>query len=156
MNPNEDRNHVAYVRGDKAFRASRYAEAIAWFKEAVDEWPEDYQAHFALGNSYSAAGKHRKAELALREALRLSPDQDRPGIAFNLGNALFDQGHVAQALAVFESIPSGSSLHSAAVRKANLAKEALGERSGDVPKATVEAAPRLKHAPSRGGGLTRR
>ena len=128
MNPNEDRNHVAYRRGDKAFQARRYSEAISWFKEAIGEWAEDYQAHFALANSYSEAGKYRKAELAYREALRLSPETQRSSIQFNLANALFDQGKFGDALNEFEALPRGSSVHSAAMHNAALARMRVEEQ----------------------------
>lgn len=127
MNPNEDKNHTAYVRSGKAFDAGRFTEAIAWFKQAVAEWPEDYQAHWALGNSYSAAGKHSRAALAFRHALGLAPEREQAAMQFNLGNALFAQGEFANALVAFEAIPSGSPVHRAAVRNAALARSALNK-----------------------------
>lgn len=156
MNPNEDRNHLAYVRGDKAFRARRFSEAISWFKEAIAEWPDDYQAHFALGNSYSEAGKHRKAEMAYREAMRLAPEKERPDIQFNLGNALYDQGNVAAALVEYEAVPSGSSVHGAAVHNMALALAVAAKQPNLEFKPTAEVTSRLNQTPPRGSSVVRR
>jgi tetratricopeptide (TPR) repeat protein len=122
MSPKEDRNHVAYVRGDKAFRMGRYSEAIAWFKEAVAEWSDDYQAHFALANSYSEARKYRKAEAAYREALSRAPSKDMPGIQFNLANALHDQGRYDEAISAYMAVPRESAVYAAAMRNMELTR----------------------------------
>lgn len=45
---------------------------------------------------------------------------------------MFDQGNFTGALAEFEAVPSGSSVHSAAVRNAALAREAPARQPDEL------------------------
>jgi tetratricopeptide (TPR) repeat protein len=122
-----DPNHVAYVRGDKKFKEGRFAEAAKYFLVALEEWPEDWQAMDALGNSYSEMKKPRKAEQWFRQAMAVAPSESRPDLIYNLGNALFDQGRFDEAIAMYSQIPRGHKTWCLAEKNIALAKRRLTE-----------------------------
>ena len=105
-----DPNHVAYVRGHKLFKRGRFAPAAKWFSVAIEEWPEDWQALWALGNCHSEFEETQKAERCFRAALELASPKDRPKLIFNLGNALFDQQRFREAITVYQELPAGHDL----------------------------------------------
>jgi tetratricopeptide (TPR) repeat protein len=102
-----DLNQAAYRRGDKKFHAGRYAEAAREFFVALEDWPEDWMAMHALGNCYSEAKKPRKAEKWFRLAIENAPEEERPNLLYNLGNALFDQQRFDEAIRVYREVPRG-------------------------------------------------
>ena len=77
---------------------------------AIEEWPEDWQAMWALGNCHSELKKPKKAERCFRDALELASTEARPKLIFNLGNALFDQQRFQEAIAVYHKLPAGHDL----------------------------------------------
>lgn len=105
-----DPNQVAYIRGDKLFKQGRFGPAAKWFAVAIEEWSEDWQALWALGNCYSELKKPKKAESCFREALSWAPEKDQPPIIYNLANALFDQQKFQDAIATYQKLPSGHPL----------------------------------------------
>lgn len=120
-----DPNHIAYKKGDRLFKKGLFLDAAASFETALYEWPEDWQAMWALGNCYSELKKPRKAEKQFANAIQFATAEDLPGLYFNLGNALFDQGLYAQAIEKYHLVPPG---HHLAVRVKNnisLAKSRL-------------------------------
>jgi tetratricopeptide (TPR) repeat protein len=117
-----DPNHAAYVKGDALWKQGRFKEAARFFLVAVEEWPEDYQALWALGNCYTELKKPRKAEDAFCRAIEACAGVDRYELMFNLANALFDQKRFAEALALYLEIPTGHRLAQKAKRNATLAK----------------------------------
>jgi len=117
-----DPNHAAYVKGDALWKQGRFKEAAHFFLIAVEEWPDDYQALWALGNCYTELKKPRKAEDVFRRAIEACGSSDRHELVFNLANALFDQKRFAEAMALYSEIPLGHSLSQKAKRNATLAK----------------------------------
>ena len=120
-----DLNLSAYAEADRLFEQARFRDALRLFEAAAAADPEDGAAFMAIGNCWDALRKPKRAEQAFRTALRFSPPSDQPGILFNLGNALLDQGLFAQALAVYNSIPPGSSVSDSAHRNARLAAQGV-------------------------------
>ncbi|TXG86391.1 MAG: tetratricopeptide repeat protein [Thermomicrobiales bacterium] len=102
-----DLNHAAYLRGDKLFKQGKFADAAAQFKIAIQEWSEDWQAMWALGDCFTELKKHRKAEEQFKAAIELAPNDELPNLHFNLGNALFDQGKYIEAIEQFLRVPEG-------------------------------------------------
>lgn len=102
-----DANHLAYVRGARQIKRGEFADALNSFRIALEEWPEDWQAMASLGYCHSELGKPRKAEACYREALLLAPENERPDLLYNLGNALFDQGRFAEAIEHYRQVPRG-------------------------------------------------
>ena len=117
-----DLNHAAYLRGDALWKQGRIKEASQLFLEAVAEWPEDYQAFWALGNCYSELKKPRKAEQSFRQAIALCSNADKHNLVFNLANALFDQNKYTEAMALYSEIPSGHPLSQKAKKNVLLAE----------------------------------
>jgi len=110
-------NHAAYLKGDVLWKQGRFKEAAHSFLAAVNEWPEDYQSFWALGNCYTELKKPRKAERCFRQAIALCPSADKPVLVFNLANALFDQKRYASAITLHSQIPAGHALSRKAKRK---------------------------------------
>ena len=120
-----DANHAAYVEGGELFKQGRFGDAAKHFRLAAGEWPEDWQAYWALGNCYSEMKKPRKAEESFREAIMHAPKADVPSLYFNLGNALLDQGKYKEAIEAYGEIPSGHSLAGSVRRNVSLIKERM-------------------------------
>ena len=123
-----DPNHVAYARGDKSFKEGRFAEAAKHFLVALEEWPEDWQAMGALGNSYCEMKKPRKAEPWFRQAIALAPPERQPDLIYNLGNALFDQGRFEEAIAMYTQVPHGHKTRRLAEKNVALSKRRLASK----------------------------
>jgi protein O-mannosyl-transferase len=69
------------------------------FEHAVRVTRDNYFAHYGLGHSFVAQGRHREAEAEYREALRIKP---RAAIAhFSLGALLLAEGRDEEALQHF-------------------------------------------------------
>ena len=124
-----DPNHTAYLRGDKLFKLGKFADAASRFKEALEEWPEDWQAMWALGNCYTALNKHRKAEEQFRGAIEIAASAELPGLYFNLGNTLFDQGKYEEAIAQYCLVPGGHHIARSAANNIALAKRRMSGES---------------------------
>jgi tetratricopeptide (TPR) repeat protein len=120
-----DRNHAAYVKGDKLYKLGKFADAAAQFKIALEAWSDDWQALWALGNCFTALKKPRKAEVQFITAIELAPAEKLPDLHFNLGNALFDQGKYANAILFYRQVPKGHHIACAAARNVALAERRI-------------------------------
>lgn len=118
----DDPNHTAYVRGDQLYKEKRFYDAAKWFQIALDEWPEDWQAMWALGDCHSERKKPNKAEAMYRMAMEHAPTSKHPDLLFNLGNALYDQHQYTQAIETYQRIPPGHQVHQMAASNITLAK----------------------------------
>jgi len=80
-----------------------------------------------LGNAHSMIADHRSAERAFRKALRIDPNSKE--IAYNLGNALYDQDKFAEAIKVYEKVRrSRSKIGEMARKNLKLTREKIKER----------------------------
>jgi len=120
-----DPNHVAYLRGDKLFKQGKFADAAAFFRAAIEEWPEDWQAMWAVGNCFSELKKHRKAEEQFKDALQFATSEELPNLHFNLGNALFDQGKYLEAIEQYRQVSSGHHIARSAANNIALAERRM-------------------------------
>ena len=75
-------------------------DAAACFEQALTLAPHYAEAHYNLGNVFSAQGKLDDAVACYQRALALGPD--RPDFQNGLGNALRDQGKLEPAMACCE------------------------------------------------------
>ncbi|MCI1006682.1 MULTISPECIES: tetratricopeptide repeat protein [unclassified Herbaspirillum] len=73
--------------------------AVACFEAAAHHQPDLSQAHFHLGTSLSALGRHAQAATALRQAVALAPQAMEA--VLNLGSALRELGDLAAARTAF-------------------------------------------------------
>jgi Tfp pilus assembly protein PilF len=113
-------NHESYRLGCAAFDAGRFSEAKHFFREALDYWPEDYQAWWAMGNCYDSLGKPEKAEDCFRKSLEWNDVKSEPELLFNLGNSLFDQQRYSEAAEIYSKISAQSAVWPKAQRNLNL------------------------------------
>ncbi len=104
LNPpfDQDANHGWYIVGDIFFRHGNFKNALAAFESALEVYPEDVEAMWALADCHSRMKNFGRAEHFLKEALKSDPDN--PNLLYNLGNALFDQRKFAEAIAVYKSV----------------------------------------------------
>ncbi len=87
------RRHLA--EGDSLCAQSRFAEAEAEYRLAIQSEPGLARAHAGLGLALDRQDRHRTAEAACREAIRLDP---RNAQAYaNLGHALDNQERYEEA-----------------------------------------------------------
>jgi tetratricopeptide (TPR) repeat protein len=98
---------IHLLRGQTAFRAGRWADAVREFGEAVAAEPESARAQINLATALAAAGDPAAAVDHLRIAVDLAPDN--PTARLNLGRLLFAGGdlngaivHLSQAVELAE------------------------------------------------------
>lgn len=72
----EVRADVAELVGqaEEEFRRDRYEAAILVMQRAVEQYPEEYDAYYFLGEAYLRAGKPRAALAPLEKAKQIRPD----------------------------------------------------------------------------------
>lgn len=122
-----DLNHAWYIIGKGFDRRGEQTRAVAAFERALEEWPDDAEAHSMLGCLYSDIGNHGSAGHHFRRALALDPASDE--VKYNLANALFDQGKYEDAIALYQEISDAKSEAGRLARKnLKLAKSKLKKR----------------------------
>lgn len=89
-----------YNLGNSAGKAGHPAEAIAYYRRALQALPNYPEAANNLGNELRKTGQTDAAIAAYREAIRLKPDH--PGAHNNLGGVLADAGRFPEAIAECE------------------------------------------------------
>jgi tetratricopeptide (TPR) repeat protein len=70
----KDRAMDFYLKGMTEFNEGDYKDAIIAFKKALDENPKDYQAYYALGQSYEKLNKTKEAEASYERAVNIKSD----------------------------------------------------------------------------------
>jgi len=80
----------------------RTADAIDWYRRAIDIWPEHYSAWFNLGNTLRETGQTDKAIEAYRRAHELVPEDPEP--LHNLALTYKSAGMTEKAVETFETI----------------------------------------------------
>ncbi len=102
--------------------------AIRKLREAVQEYPDSYQAHWGLGHCLILVKDFEAAERALREAVRLNANGS--GAWFDLGDGLRRQGNAREAAACFRQVLALLPQHAQAHYHLGLCLERLGDRPG--------------------------
>ena len=77
-------------------RAKSLSAAATAYQAIAARWPQDWAAHFGLGNVRFSTGDYAAAESAYRQAITIKPGE--PNIWNNLAYALARQGKSAQAI----------------------------------------------------------
>ncbi|MCU7816614.1 MAG: tetratricopeptide repeat protein [Candidatus Thiodiazotropha sp. (ex Rostrolucina anterorostrata)] len=107
-------NHKLYKAGCDFFEKKEFKKAGKAFSEALEYWPQDTQAWFALGNCYDELNKPAKAEKAFKKALQLCAQNKQSDILYNLGNSLLDQAKFEEAIEYYKKVSAQSSAYRAA------------------------------------------
>lgn len=103
-----DLNHKSYGDGATHYKEGNFKRAKQAFELALEYWPEDPQAWFALGNCFDELNKPAKAEECFRKALVYTQEEKKSDVYFNLGNSLYDQAKLAEAIDCYKKV-SGQS-----------------------------------------------
>ena len=105
--PAEKRFYITV--GNRAGRDKRYRQAIEVFSEAFKRWPDDELfrknlagAHLGLGLQLMAANKYQEAEVQLRQATKLWPDDVEAH--WNLGRTLHNLLRSDEAVREFDIV----------------------------------------------------
>ena len=118
-------NHATYGEGVKYFKMGKLSNAISLFEEALEYWPLDPQAWFALGNCYDGRNNPKKAEYCFRKSLKYSPKEKLDDIYYNLANSLYDQDRLDEAIQLYLKVSEKSSAYILAQKNLALAKSEL-------------------------------
>ena len=89
-----------YAEGENSYRAQKYAEAAASFRECAELMPEYPEIHATIGTALMRKRDFAGAEAAYRRAQELDPDD--ASHAFNFGNALLQQQKYEGAIAALK------------------------------------------------------
>jgi tetratricopeptide (TPR) repeat protein len=122
-----DLNHISYGNGVKHFKESDFKSAKREFEVALEYWPEDPQAWFALGNYFDELKKPARAEECFRAALKYSSEEKKSDTYFNLGNSLYDQEKFEAAIKCYRKVSAQSSTYAVAQRNIKRADDALSK-----------------------------
>jgi tetratricopeptide (TPR) repeat protein len=111
---NED-NINPYDRGIELASNGEYKSAINYFKESVEIYPNDFDAHFNLGVSYESLGQNQNAIASYLEAMQINPDNSTPH--YGLGQVYRQAGQIKEAIASYKEAiriqPDFADAHSA-------------------------------------------
>jgi len=87
--------------GQAYLEAGEYAEAVRDLEAAVDEAPDNSDAHFLLGQAYNQSGQLSKAADEFRRVLELDPES--AAAHHNLGVTFYQLEDLSSALDKFET-----------------------------------------------------
>ena len=121
--------HAHLHLGNALHNQGRYEEAVAAYRVAAEQRPDNDLAYANLGLVLNELGRYEEAETHLRRAIVLNPQDWHAH--FNLGNALHNQGRYEEAVAAYrvaaEQHPNHALTHSslgAALNELGLFEEA--------------------------------
>ncbi len=127
-----DNADILVTRGAILARLGAYAQAIDSLKQGLAAKPvQAAYAHAQLGDAYYQVNVYPEAIAALREAVRLAPEDLR--YQFDLGVALKDSGRSDEALAIFQSLRDKAPQDPAPWRQVGYALAELGRLEEAIP-----------------------
>jgi protein O-GlcNAc transferase len=86
--------------GNKFFAEQQVDDAIAKYREAIQHYPQYFQAHFNLGIALRKKGELDAAKAAYQQALAIEPQNAQA--YYSLGNVLIDAKQVAAAIESYQ------------------------------------------------------
>ena len=120
-----DLNHKSYGEGVTLYKEGNFQRAKRAFEESLEYWPEDPQAWFALGNCFDEMKKPSKAENCFRSALVYAQEEKKSDVYFNLGNSLYDQEKLDEAIECYLKVLAQSGAYPAAQKNLRRARSDL-------------------------------
>ena len=118
-------NNAQYQAGDDLSEQGKYAESLTEFEKALKAWPTDADSAWAVANCYSELGKPGLAEKYYRLAFGSCPVKKKPGLIYNIGNALFDQMTYKESPGYCDSIPKHNQIYKKARNNIRVAKRKI-------------------------------
>jgi Ca-activated chloride channel family protein len=95
------RSHVA--RGNEAYEKSRYPDAEAEYKKALERDPTSREAQFNLGNSYYKQQRFDEARQSHETAAGASKDPvDQSMAIYNIGNSFFRSNKLQESIEAYK------------------------------------------------------
>jgi tetratricopeptide (TPR) repeat protein len=123
----------AFERGVAALESGEGRRAIAEFDSALEEAPDDTRRaalYNKRGVAFVALGERDAAVADFARALDF--DERCAAALTNLGNLLFEDGHVADAIDYYEAAVRAEPAYALAHRNLGVALKSLGRRSEAV------------------------
>ena len=124
-----DLNHEAYAEGCKFYDKGHFSRAKRSFETALEYWPLDPQALMAVGNCYDELNNPSRAEVFYRKSLKYSAEKGIANVMFNLGNSLFDQGKMEEAIECYSKISGQEKVFWSAQRNTKLANDRISQNN---------------------------
>lgn len=87
-------------KGNEAYNAGKYDDALDMYQKAADDNPDKAEAHYNLGSAYYKKGEFDKALKEYGEAVRLDPKM--ADAYYNAGDSLYRLGKYEEALDAFK------------------------------------------------------
>lgn len=84
-----------FERGNRLYRAGRYAEAVEAYRKALEDGEDTPQLHYNLGTALLRIGRFGDAQSEFRAALRDVDPELRERTLYNFGNAWMAQSESA-------------------------------------------------------------
>ncbi len=89
--------------GNNSFNTKDYKEATSLFQQAAKQNPNDFAAHYNLGNSYYKSKRFEEAESEYAKAERLAKNKsDKTAALYNKGNALMKSNKQEEAASAYK------------------------------------------------------
>jgi predicted O-linked N-acetylglucosamine transferase (SPINDLY family) len=104
--------------GDLLLAGDRPSEAEAHYRMAIAASPDSGAAYLALGRALNALRRPEESIGVLERAAALASDAQREEVMCELGHSLTLQNRTAEAIAVYEEMPSGAAIGPAQWRAA--------------------------------------
>jgi tetratricopeptide (TPR) repeat protein len=140
-----DLNHLAYVRADRFYKRGRFHAAAKWFVISLSSWPHDWQAMWALGNTFSELQKPAKALSFFNQAISVAPSKELSNLNYNLGNALFDLGCYRAAINTYRKVSPTSKVSVMAAKNIELSMQYLvTQPNPSIKRDALKRAPYVK------------
>ncbi len=93
----------AIRKGNRQYKKSNYAEAVAMYKKALDVRPNNANAQFNLGDAYYGLQYYDSAYSAFEKVVEMSPDVKlKSDAVFNMGNCLLAQDKFYDAFNIYK------------------------------------------------------
>jgi tetratricopeptide (TPR) repeat protein len=140
-----DINHLAYVRANRFYKRGLFHAAAKWFALSLNSWPQDWQALWALGNTFSELKKPAKALSFFSQAINIAPSKELSNLNYNLGNAFFDLGCYQAAINSYRKVSPISKVSVMAVKNIELSAQHLAiQPNPSIKRDALKRAPYVK------------